>query len=130
MKHEKISIKWKVFLYLLSFSAILLCLLWFFQTVYLDSFYKRIKKKEIDDAVEHVAAAMAEEDVQSALNTIAGRYEICILVTDMEGNQLYSVERAMDCSIHRQTTERLVELYRQAEENGGNIEIYIKMRLI
>ena len=125
MKHEKISIKWKVFLYLLSFCAILLLLLWFFQTVYLDSFYKRIKKKEIANALEHAVAAMDEEDIGSALGTIAGRYEMCILVTDSAGNQLYSAERAMDCSIHRQTTEKLVELYRQAEENGGDIEIRI-----
>ena len=126
MKHEKISIKWKVFIYLLSFNAILLCLLWFFQTVYLDDFYKRIKKNEIKNAVKNVVSVIDDEDLQSALNTIAARYEICILVTDSEGNRIYSVERAMNCSIHKLGSERLKELYEQAEENDGNIEISIK----
>lgn len=38
MKHEKISIKWKIFLFLLVFMAILLAALWLLEVSYLDSF--------------------------------------------------------------------------------------------
>ena len=40
MKHEKISIKWKIFFYLLVFTGILLTVLWLVQICYLDKFYK------------------------------------------------------------------------------------------
>ena len=38
----KLSIKWKIFIYMLGFTAVLLGLLWLFQTVYLDEIYKNI----------------------------------------------------------------------------------------
>ena len=46
MKHEKISIKWKIFFYLLVFTGILLTVLWLVQICYLDRFYKKIKSQE------------------------------------------------------------------------------------
>lgn len=46
MKHEKISIKWKIFFYLLVFTGILLTVLWLVQICYLDKFYKKIKSQE------------------------------------------------------------------------------------
>ena len=45
MKHEKISIKWKIFFYLLVFTGILLTVLWLVQICYLDKFYKKIKSR-------------------------------------------------------------------------------------
>ena len=61
MKHEKISIKWKIFFYLLLFTACLLVLLWFFQIVYLDSFYKMITKNNAR-SVEQEAISILESD--------------------------------------------------------------------
>ncbi len=123
MKHEKISIKWKVFIYMLSFCAILLCLLWFFQTVYLDKFYKNIKKKEIDNAMENVLEVINNTDAQEAINMIAERYDICILVTDEEGKKVYSAGNANNCSIHKYSTQHLLEIYEKTEDRGGEMEI-------
>ena len=38
-----ISIKWKLIILLMCFSAAIIILLWLFQVVFLDSFYKSIK---------------------------------------------------------------------------------------
>ncbi len=54
MKHEKISIKWKLFAYLFIFVALLLAIIWIFQTVYLDGFYKIIKTRELNSALENL----------------------------------------------------------------------------
>lgn len=123
MKHEKISIKWKVFIYMLSFCAILLCLLWFFQTVYLDKFYKNIKKKEIDNAMENVISIINDDDAEDAINTIAERYDICILVTDNEANKIYSAGNASNCSVHKFSSQHLLEMYEKADKKGGEMEI-------
>ncbi|MDY2606623.1 MAG: sensor histidine kinase, partial [Lachnospiraceae bacterium] len=84
MKSEKISIKWKIFIYLLSFLGILLILLWLFQTVYLDKFYKRIKEKELKNATENILSVINDEDLETAINTIADRYDICVLIADTD----------------------------------------------
>ena len=39
LKRSGISIKWRIFAYFLLFAAMMLVLLWLFQTVFLDSFY-------------------------------------------------------------------------------------------
>ena len=102
MKHKKIGIKWKIFIYLLGFTAILLTLLWVFQTMYLDEFYKSIKTGEIESAFENIESILDDEDMSEAIEVIATSYDICILVTNMNGMELYSYEQNMECTIHKQ----------------------------
>ena len=42
-KAAKLGIRWKLITYFALFVAVILVLLWLFQTVFLDSFYKAIK---------------------------------------------------------------------------------------
>lgn len=119
LKHEKIGIKWKIFLYLLGFTAVLLVLLWVFQTVYLDEFYKSIKTGEIESAFENIESVIDEEDLTEAVEVIATSYDICILVTNMNGEELYSYEQNMQCTIHKQRIEELWFYIAMAQLNGG-----------
>ena len=66
----KLSIKWKIFIYMLGFTAVLLGLLWFFQTVYLDEFYKKIKTGELEDAYESVEAVIYDENAKDAIEAV------------------------------------------------------------
>lgn len=126
MRSEKISIKWKIFIYLLSFIGILLILLWVFQTVYLDRFYKIIKKKELDNAANNVISVMGKADMEAAVLTIAERYDICILITDMEGSVKYSAEITMGCMVHQMRQNDMKRLIEQAVKGKGEFEIYRK----
>lgn len=126
MRHEKISIKWKIFCYLLSFIVILLILLWLFQTVYLDVFYKSIKKKELKSAGENLISVIDDTDLAEAVETISGNYDICILITDSEGEKLFSAEAAPGCSIHKLHRNVIVRLYQQTVEQGGVLELKTK----
>lgn len=65
MKHEKMSIKWKIFTYLLAFTGILLMVLWLLQICYLDTFYKIIKTREAEQLTGE-----AIEILQSDSNSI------------------------------------------------------------
>ena len=47
MKQTKFGIKWKVFLCFSVFTVVIVCLLWLFQTVFLEDFYKLIKTNSI-----------------------------------------------------------------------------------
>ncbi len=119
MKHEKIGMKWKIFIYLLGFTAVLLVLLWVFQTVYLDEFYKSIKTRDIESAFENVESVVDEEDMSEAVEVIAKSYDICILVTNMSGIELYSYEQNMQCTIHKKRFDELRFYIAMAMENGG-----------
>lgn len=94
--------------------GILLLILWLFQTVYLDTFYKKIKTNELESALSHVETMSVDEDFSQAVETIAESYDVCILVTDFEGKTLFSADKNMNCAIHRLPTEELVRIMKKA----------------
>lgn len=102
--------------------GILLLLLWLFQTVYLDTFYKRIKTNELETALSHVEAMSGEEDFSQAVEAIAESYDVCILVTDIEGNMLFSADQNMNCAIHKLPITERVRLMEKAGD-GSVIKI-------
>lgn len=108
---------------MLSFMAILLIILWLFQTVYLDTFYKAIKTNELENALKNVDEFAGDDEFYEAVETIADIYDICILVTDTEGNQLYSAEKNVNCAIHKLPSNELKNLMERAGENGNVIKI-------
>ena len=122
MKHKNLSIKWKIFIYMLCFMGILLFILWLFQTVYLDTFYKNIKTNELEAALSHVETMSLDEDFSQAVETIAESYDVCILVTDFEGNMLFSAEKNMNCAVHKLPAGELIRLMEKAGD-GSVIKI-------
>lgn len=94
--------------------GILLLILWLFQTVYLDTFYKKIKTNELESALSHVETMSVDEDFSQAVDTIAESYDVCILVTDFEGKTLFSADKNMNCAIHKLPTEELVRIMKKA----------------
>ena len=128
MKHEKISIKWKIFFYLLLFTACLLVLLWFFQIVYLDSFYKMITKHNAR-SVEQEAISILEsdsEEKEEQLDQLAAQNNITIYVTDTSGNALYNCEYIATTKMSTLPNEEFLRYYKEAQDNGGSIVIEFK----
>lgn len=123
MKLDKLGIKWKIFFFLLGFTGILLVILWFVQTVYLESFYKDIKESDIENAMSNVEQVIEDDEFDSAVETIGINYDLNILVTDMYGSILYSYEQDTDSIIHRLPSSELTKLYDKAVENNGEIVI-------
>ena len=52
-----ISIKWKLIILLMCFSAAIIILLWLFQVVFLDSFYKSIKINGVRSCADKIERA-------------------------------------------------------------------------
>lgn len=116
MKPEKISMKWKVFFYLLLFAALLLVILWLFQTVYLDTFYKQIKRHELGNAMQNLTAGAGSENYEEAVRTIARSYDISVIIFDKEGTVLYSSE---NIPLKFRHEEEFESWYQKALDNGG-----------
>ena len=92
MRQEKISIKWKIFLYLLTFAGILLLVLWLIQICYLDTFYKKIKTRYAEKIISETIAILrsGEEDAEEKIDELAAENNVAVFVTDMEGNAVTS----------------------------------------
>ena len=122
----KLSIKWKIFIYMLGFTAVLLGLLWLFQTVYLDEFYKNIKTNELEDACESVVAVLDDENANEAIEAIGASYDVCVRVTDAYGNDIYESEQNMQCNVHKLRREQLLRLITEARANGGSYQAKVE----
>ena len=114
---------------MLGFTAVLLGLLWFFQTVYLDEFYKKIKTGELEDAYESVEAVIGDENAKDAIEAIAASYDICIRVTDAFGNDIYVSEQNMQCNVHKFRRDQLLRLIGEAKVNGGSYRARVETEL-
>lgn len=128
MKHEKISIKWKIFLYLLGFTAILLLVMWLLQICYLDFFYKMIKTGEAEQVISETIALLQsdEEDAQSQIDTLAAENNMAIYVTDTQGNEVYSAEYISTTRLGTLPSEDFRNYYENAKENQGSAKIEFK----
>ncbi len=124
---KKLSIKWKIFGYLIGFIVMLLVILWIFQIVYLDVFYKHIKTMELEAASDEIftelEATADSDDLAQSLVDIAQSYNICLLITDEDGQWLYSCESTMGCIIHRLTPFDIQAFALLAAENGGSLDL-------
>lgn len=112
-----------MFQYLLGFTTILLILLWLFQTVYLDSFYVGIKKRELEKALNVLKQNLNDDDLETTINTISEDYEVYILIGNEEGSKLYSSEYYRSFANSIMSKEVIKQYYEQCKEKGDKIVI-------
>ena len=101
MKHKKISVKSILFIMLFVFATLLLLTTWVLQTVYMEDFYKRIKIKEISNAMKNVVKEIDTKNISNVLDSLSHDYGICTLITDANGRTIKSAEANFQCAIHR-----------------------------
>lgn len=127
---EKISMKWKVFGYFLAFTLILLGILWTIQTVYLETFYKKIKEKDLKKVAasvqENVQEGIESEDFGYLLNSLAERYGVSILVADENGNAVYKTEEGDSQIAFALDSAQFQKYYNEAEAAGGALDVFFE----
>lgn len=121
MKSKEISIKWKIFSYLAAFVAILLVLLWLFQIVFLESFYKSIKSKKIKSYGDMIEKNIDNEDLESLLDRISHQNDVCIRIIDAKGYDEYSIDAVPNCAIHKMHPNQIYHYYEDAKKNNGSV---------
>ena len=119
LKHKKISIKWLVFGGLLAFTSVVMCLLWLFQTVFLEDFYKQIKTSEIKKVASEIAENIDAGDITRQIAAIARSQSVCALVMNDDGTVVSSAEGAFSCVIHKMTCAERKEIIDRAKSGGG-----------
>lgn len=125
MKHEKISIKWKIFFYLLVFTGSLLTVLWLVQICYLDKFYKKIKSQEALELTSEVIAVLQSDsqNIEEQIDALAAQNNMIVFVTDTDGNTIYSAEYIPNSRLCEMPQEMIQKLYEDARSRGGSTKL-------
>lgn len=127
LKKSRISIKWKTFSIFLIFAMVLIGVLWFFQIVYLNDFYKMIKTQETEQVVDEVEQLILSGDVTSEkIDEIGASHNMGILVSDNEGNVICSAEYIPNSRISTIPPYMFSLFYDTAVADGGNTIIEYK----
>ena len=127
MKKSQISIKWKTFCIFLIFAIVLLGVLWFFQIVYLNDFYKMIKQKETENVLDQVETLLHEsDDPSSEIDKLAASNNLGVFITDSEGNSLYNAEYISNSQMSSLPHFMFSLFYDEAVANGGEAVIEFK----
>lgn len=128
MKHNKMSIKWRIFIYLIGFTAFLLFLVWYFQIAHLNSFYQGIKKRELKTAAGKLLDNLDSEDIEEYIEQLADKYDIGINLTDSDGESIYSTNIMENSHIFIHNYEKFLYFYNKAKANGGTITYEVSGR--
>lgn len=78
---KKLRLKWKIFMFLLGFCALLLLILWLFQTVFLNDMYKFIRRQELNRVIATVEREINSPELQTILHNIQFENDILISPT-------------------------------------------------
>ena len=127
MKRQS-SLRWKILKYLLVFVFAMITLIWLFQIVFLDSFYKSIKSKNLETVADEVTNSLNDSHLQQHIDTLSTDNEVCIRVVRIM-NQKYvpitvqyvSSERSA-CAVARLSDEQVIEYWNKARENRGTTQ--------
>ena len=128
MKLSNTSIKWKVFGFIALFTVIMLVILWLFQIVFLDGFYRRIKTREISMSGDviyrninnmHFVDFIHNEQLENLIYDISQNKDICVYIIDMNLNEYYSSDVLNNCLIHHLTPSEYYKYYQEARSGNG-----------
>lgn len=78
---DKIKLKWKIFGFLTAFCAMLLIILWFFQTVLLTDMYKMVRTAELEKVINYVEENINTADLQTLLTEIQINKDIMVTLS-------------------------------------------------
>lgn len=126
-KLDSLSIKWKIFLYLIGFCGVLLALLWLLQVVFLSVIYEKIRLKQLYSSASQIENIIKQNGDVDLIENAARDNEACVMIIAANGTQIYSADAAKSCVIHNIPYMDVLDIVVAAKENGGLLEgIYTK----
>lgn len=113
-----VSMKVKVFGFLVIFTAIILIILWLTQTVFLSDIYKTIKMSDLYKSADEITNNISNGKTQAVADRLSQKNELCILVEDGTGKTIVSAKGLNSCIIHNLSYRDKARLYLEAKSQG------------
>ena len=118
---DGLGIRWHIFGYLIAFVAVMLVLLWVFQILLLDPFYRAIRTRAIQNTAQSIARRIDDEDLSTQLDNLTQQPDIYVRIFDQNGNSVYNSFSGPQSMIHGMSKEQAAGFYQAAVENGGTV---------
>lgn len=115
------SIKWKLFFYLIGFCVLLLGILWLLQIVLLEQFYKSIKLSEIKDVSSGIEKYVANDDWESVEQIAFSRGDLYVELWSNELKTIISTGNAKDWRNSDLTDAEKKELFIETQSTQTSI---------
>lgn len=94
-------------LYLVLFVAFVIAMLWLFQIVWLDDFYRYYKTKQVISAANIMIDNLDNSEVEVLADQLSTQNNVCILILDENQRIFLSSEDTQYCLIHRMSSRDL-----------------------
>ncbi|MDD3192353.1 MAG: HAMP domain-containing sensor histidine kinase [Oscillospiraceae bacterium] len=126
MRWGKISVKGKIFSCLAVFSVSILIVLWLFQTVFLDAFYRLIKESEVRNYSQTIVENINDNDLDELLNRVTESGDICVHLIGASGEQLQESGKFKYCSLQEMDTAARAILFEKVLAKGSPKMMYFE----
>ena len=95
----------KIFMYLAIFSLFILIFLFFFQVIFIDTFYEWTKTKTIKNLSKDILVTERDTSLYDKLDRVSYKENVCIELTNSNGDNLYS-SYGNNCRLRSRTIKR------------------------
>ena len=95
----------KIFIYLAIFSLFILLFLFFFQVIFINTFYEWTKTRTIKSLANDILITENDISLYDKLNRISYEENVCIELTNSNGDNLYSTY-TNNCNLRSKTIKR------------------------
>ncbi len=105
--------------YMCLFCLVMILLLYLFQVVFLEQFYKTVKYNEIKASATIVEKNLDNGDLETLMTRISQENDICIGLYTSGGKKIAESHILRDCVIHNMPGDVLFRYYDKAVGEGG-----------
>ena len=95
----------KIFMYLAIFSLFILVFLFFFQVIFIDTFYEWTKTRTIKNLSKDILVTERDTSLYDKLDRVSYKENVCIELTNSNGENLYS-SNGNNCRLRSKTIKR------------------------
>ena len=95
----------KIFIYLAIFSLFILIFLFFFQVIFIDTFYEWTKTRTINNLSKDILVTEKDTSLYEKLDKVSFRENVCIELTNSNGDNLYSTYSS-NCNLKSKVVKR------------------------
>ena len=108
-------------LYLALFVVLVISLLWVFQVVLLNDFYRFFKTRMIQSTGETLVQNIDNEELDALAERLSTQNSVCVLMLDADGNTLLSYDATNFCILHKVGDHGLHFFCHLADEADGPV---------
>ena len=113
---------------MVAFCAVLFLVIWFFQVILLDSFYRNIKTAAIDKSSNQIVETIQDmrvdfsmkQEFDAQLDSLSMENDACALIRNISNGFEVKVTTNAHCPIRNLSSMNVQRLYQFADEHGGS----------